>query len=191
MARPRTPFPIIQQIQRLRARGRSIDQITDAVDKKASRNTVAKYVKEWSALPEEERNALEPVDWSRIEDFGLPPESLPHLLSIWIKCPYWRKNQPGPELPSGQEVRWWWRILQAAPGFSHEGMWGFVNDIVLRERWAFRQGKSAELDDVWAYLAWGGWKPESEDSRYKEAVAEGEVPPKKNVMDFVLRDRRS
>jgi hypothetical protein len=184
MARPRTAQPIIEKIWSMRANNFTIDQITDALHDEVSRNTVAKYSKKWAEMPEAIRKQREPVDWAHIEDIGLPLESLPFLLSMWTKGHYFRADQPRPLLPSVQEVQWWWRLHSAAPDLKPLFMYPIAYDIVLRERWAVATGRAVDVDDVWAYLAWGGWKRGEEEKVYENLVSQGIVPAKKLVMDF-------
>lgn len=139
MANPRLKQHEISTIWLLRRKGGTIDSIFRdmvSLNMPVSRGSVQKYVKEYDNAPPEAKEKYLPVDWNRLEDYGLPAESRPFLLSAWFEVleaqkndlPFWEEKYHlpldlpdlaleliGATKPTVGTVRWWWFIHQSAP----------------------------------------------------------------------------
>ena len=174
-----------------RSRGNSIDAILDIMgEANVSRGSVAKYVKQYDNLPDAVKALDRSVDWERLEDYGIPWEATCYLLQIWDETDfmYW---------PTIRDVKWEWRVHQAAPTapasevkvgrrqFSHRDR---LIDFGL-------DPKDFGYDDqnfrnLWVRFAARPWEGEEQEKRYREVLASGVIPaygPGINVRNIQVR----
>ena len=143
MARPPIHRETIVEINLLRAKGLTLDQILDQMNDRRndgsvdetrwpvpSRNTVAKYMKMVSLLDA-------PFEWHSMPDYGLPWEAGSFLLEMWhhvvsgdlaALVPVRRRLEVDPNRsaslgsddgsvpsPTVRQARWWWSVHLALP----------------------------------------------------------------------------
>lgn len=171
MPRPRLSHDKIDAIQRLRAKGMSIDKIEIEMEENnaaVSRGAVAKYAKEWDDRDEADKRLERRVDWNKLEDYGLPWESSSFLLEVWAE----HISSP----PTVRDVKWWWRLHLAAPDASIGEIWSLANTFVMAERLHDLQGWPVDWDGLWAEVAFRPWEDDERREAYLKAVADGHIP---------------
>lgn len=146
---------VVDRIMRLRASGLSLDGILAALslEEEVARSTAAKYAKQYDNLEPWQQQYYHPVDWAKLDTYGLPWESAPILLSIWGS--YVASN---PELPPVGTVVRWWQLHRAAP---HLSGWDIIRlDMISRriEADARANGQPPRMDRIWAWLAFENYR---------------------------------
>ena len=154
MARPKTLEATILEIRSGRADGKTLDQIGAWMEQNREvglvtrpmpgRNTIAKYTREYDALPSETKHLDRAFEWHRMEKYELPWEASRIILDLldlveqrhtelleWLTntAPgfteqatarmFWREwidNRPA----TLRQIRWVWRVHQAAPEIGNE-----------------------------------------------------------------------
>ena len=116
MARPKTQDSVILEIKSARADGLTLDKIQDRMQETRDkgvvdtpmpgRGTVAKYTKEYDALPDSLKDLDKPFEYHLMETYGLPWEAGSYLLDMWV---WVRESGPFPamrlEAAKGKHMR--------------------------------------------------------------------------------------
>ncbi len=184
--RPKKDPQTIIDIYRLRAQGKSIDQILgDLGDDRVSRGTVAKYTKLYDNSRETVRALYSPFEWHRLEEYGLPWHSSAYLLDMWVRIQeYWAGEdrvlpRRMPRLkPTARQVRWWWRVHLVVPeGANQLDIYFWAEQFARREMFSEILGNPLDMADLEAYLAYKPWAGPNNLFIYSQAVAEKRIPP--------------
>jgi hypothetical protein len=160
----------VDKIWQLRGEGLSIDKIMDRLSSmniQVSRGSVAKYVKQYDQLTEQEKENYKSLDWNRLEDYEFSHEVNRFLLRAWSGI--------GASITMAQ-ARWLAKIYNLAPDISVVEAQHLGDLFVYRER-AFGRLGPVDNTDLWAYLASHRWGSQKEDRFYLEAVSRGYSPP--------------
>ena len=203
MARPKLDDSVILEIKSARSEGLTIDQIEERMEKvreagivstpKPGRGSIAKYTKEYDALPSTIRNLDQPFEWHELEAYGLPWEAGDYLLRMWVQVQEadadvqrdsgkWELGIPKSSLPTVRQVHWWWHVHLAAPDIDNlDDVWHLAWKFYVRELSRDILGLKvdfSDLTDQLAYLPWEGW-PEDRSNldRYRRAIAEKRLVP--------------
>ena len=170
---------------KLRRQGMSYQAIADALSDEAKdgrRFDRATIYRVCRAMPESPLD--EPFEWHRLEEYELPWEAGAYLLETWRIVMDGEINQfkeLGQVLPTVRQVKWWWRIHQAAPEIgSKSDVWFLAQRFVNRELTHQVLNKPlflADLEANLAYKPWEGWPENLERfEAYMKAVSEGRIP---------------
>ena len=126
----------------------------------------------------------QPFEWHRLEEHGLPWESGAYLLAMWA---FTQDHSYFPEIPkhvvwqipkeSFRQAKWWWRVHLAAPDLCLLDVYWLANTFALREQAHDVLGIPFNVDDLQAFLAYQPWTTTEAQERYREAVADGHLPP--------------
>ena len=184
MARPRIQDAVILEVKGRRAEGLTLDQIQNRMQQARdngsvtspmpSRNTIAKYTREYDILPLPKKNLDKPFEWHLMEEYGLPWEASPFLLEMWASFLGWGKYFPISN-PSVREIRWWWRIHLAAPELDKEFIWRIAQWFLARELVQVLLNVPLELADLEAFLAYKPWV-EANREAYERAISHDMIP---------------
>ena len=188
MARPKTQDSVILEIKSARADGLTLDKIQDRMQETRDkgvvdtpmpgRGTVAKYTKEYDALPDSLKDLDKPFEYHLMETYGLPWEAGSYLLDMWV---WVRESGPFPAMrfavppPSVRQAQWWWRVHLACPEIGRGLVWGIAQSFVARELIHERLGEPLLVADIEAYLAYKPWLSEQREV-YAQALQAGRVP---------------
>ena len=107
-----------------------------------SLRTITNWIQGFKRMPLDIASLDAPFRWHRMDEHELPWEGGAYILNMWVyaqeiwaeaqgQWPGWtflgapRENPWLPSLPTPtvREVRWWWRVRQAAPKLNEFGVW--------------------------------------------------------------------
>jgi hypothetical protein len=171
--------------QMLRQNGYSYERIAEVISEvakdghKPNRSTIYRAVTKMSESAEDT-----PLEWSRVQEYGLPWESTHYLLQTWARA---IEGEEGFDLGSSyiggltvRQAKWCWRTHLAAPDLEFKDTWQLATDFVYEERHRDYLGKPFDADDLWQYLAYEEWRSEEHRQRYLKAIKEGRISTRKH-----------
>ena len=153
-----------------------------------SPRTVATWVK---GFKQRTHSLDAPFEWHRMEEYGLPWESSEYLLTMWRGYKE-RTGSSAPlrvrSYPTVRQVRWWWRVHNAALDLGDTEVIEFAQRFVARELAHDVLGEPMDTSDLEAWLAYRGWEERPEftsvgTDRYWWALKRGFIPPLRSLDD--------
>jgi hypothetical protein len=176
MARPRLSQELKNEIYRLRGEeGKSIDAIlTEIGEKRVSRGSVGKYVKEYDNLPTWVKEKDRRIAWHRLEEYGVYGENAAYVLRLWA-------DTGAGDLPTVRDVRWWCKVRQLAQDAPPRTVYRLAGDFIWRERlkdWGYEPPEDAS---VWGEIAFHAWTSREDWAKYELAKKDGRVPESKSI----------
>jgi len=151
-------------------------------DEAVKERTVATWVKEFKALKPETVNLDAPFEWHRLEEYGLPWEAGQFTLKMWR---YVQKDMSihteGKIIrmppPTVRQVKWCWRVHLATPTTESESeIWHLAVAYADRELAHEVLAEQLVMDDLDAWLAYGGWDSADRYDEYTSDVEKGYIP---------------
>lgn len=180
---------LISRIRNLRGpnQGRTLDEIeseliqlwptldeseTGGKPNPPHRNTIQKYTSEYDALPDVEKAKDLPIDWTRLNDYDIPWEASGQLLDFWKRTTFGKFSvAPLNPHPTARQVKWWWRVMCAAPGASDKYIDNLAHDFAEREQWAeSAPDEQVAYRDLWAFIAFRPWTSQQAFGEYLRAL---------------------
>jgi hypothetical protein len=144
-----------------------------------SQRTVERWLHAWR---DQDSSLDAPFQWYLMEEYGLPWQASEYLLEMWayflVRSVYNPKAEPPPTV---RQVRWWWRVHQAAPDIDRQDVWWIAQEFVVREVAHEVLAQPLEMADVEAWLAVKPWSGEDQRSTYLSTVRIGLIPPLRAV----------
>ena len=149
-------------------------------DRAKPSRTVRTWITKYERAAEATANLDDPVEWHRLEEYGLPWEASHEVLRAWAQAQHYGHGQFPLPRPTARQARWWWRVMKAAPSMSVEDALSVAGAFVERELRRDVLGESVDLRDLEACLAfapWDGWPDDKVNAqRYEAAIATGIIP---------------
>jgi hypothetical protein len=147
-----------------------------------SERQVRRWIAHFKKLDASVLRLDDPFEWHRLDDYGIPWEASHDLMGLWARAQ--DRRGATPDLPTSpptvRQMRWWWRVMQAAPTMLVSDVLAVAGAFVERELRHDVLGKELYLLDLEAcvsYRPWDGWPTDTTNAkRYEAAVAAGIVP---------------
>ena len=179
MPPPRLEDRKIVEIKKLKAQGKTIEEIVHEMDlqgMKVGRASVAKYAKKFDDLDR-------PFDWLAMESAGVPWAAGPYILSVWREAKIARRQANDKFVgidffpqPSVREGRWWWRVHLALPDISNEDVYEIAGAFAAREIAHDLLDKPLNTADLQAWVAWKPYESEEAKQSYNDEIKAGTIP---------------
>ena len=151
------------------------------------------------------REKLGPLDrlfeWHRLDEYGLPWEASEFLLEMWAYVKElgvaleWALQYSTPlPPPTVRQAHWWWRVHQAAPDQDKVFIQLWAEALWQCELHKDVLGKTVDVSDIEAFLAYREWVSPEHKTIYDQAVKDGRIPPLQTILENLsrlneLRDR--
>ena len=151
--------------------------IWESLDKRYSDvvapRTVDNWISGFKGLNPKIKELDSPFVFNKMEDYGLPLDASAYLLQLltsWAdgRLSWW---------PWVRDMRWVWRVHLAAPDLCLLDVYWLANTFALREKAHEVLGIPFDVDDLQAFLANRPWVSTAALERYREAIADGRIPP--------------
>ena len=143
----------------------------------------------------------EPFEWHRLNEYGLPWEASGFLLEMWAYVKElsadlkWALDYSAPlPPPTVRQAHWWWRVHQAAPDQDKVFIQLWAEALWQCELHKDVLGKTVDVSDIEAYLAYRPWVSKKHEVDYDQAVQDGRIPQSQTILENFgrldeLRDR--
>jgi hypothetical protein len=180
MPRPKIADEIIDEIQDLRAQGKTIDKILEALGDSVARGTVAKYTKQYDQMSEGERKKDDPWNLG-IHHPDIPPDATGDLLAV-LKL----SVALGRKFTVRQAI--WASKLRSALQGEPPGLlllWSTLYE--RRDRTVARAGRELDTTVLDAELSHQVWKSSLHEWEYDQAVLTGAIPSHLPVTKLVIK----
>lgn len=213
MARPKIANEVIIEIKERRKEGLTLDQIQDrmqddrdtgrVLSSMPGRNTIAKYAKQYDALPPEIKDLDNDFEWHSLKAYDLPWEAGSYLLEMWNLLregsmgehylsprkagglpanvqsleELTREDKRSKLLLTARQARWCWWIHLAVPDVEDKvDVWYLAQRFVNREIATVFLNTPLYFADLEAHLSCKPWSSQEKKQTYIEAVEEGDIP---------------